>query len=170
MTIEATLERIAIALEALAKTPQSPFAPQPQPQVPAYTMPQAPAAPAPVPMPTAPVIPLPTAQAAPVPVPQYVPPQPATPAPMPGNGHAAPFSTPAEFTNYCMQKYRDLGPVKGRCCRPSSTNSDILASMPSGPISMPSSTPKWRPCNEPCPPRAVCALQVGTLPRQRRRL
>jgi hypothetical protein len=113
MTIEATLERIAIALEALAKTPQSPFAPQPQPQVPAYTMPQAPAAPAPVPMPTAPVIPLPTAQAAPVPVPQYVPPQPATPAPMPGNGHAAPFSTPAEFTNYCMQKYRDLGPVKG---------------------------------------------------------
>lgn len=112
MTIENTFDRIASALERIAKTMEhtEPYAgqdrttfdtegpvtapvPVPAPAVPAPV-------PAPTPVPTVPTVPTAPAPAVPIPVPAA----PAT---------AVAFTDSKGLMAYCMAKYKELGPSKG---------------------------------------------------------
>ena len=106
MTIEQTLESINAGIQQLVSgqqqllaalhTPQANYAPAPsQPAIPPAPVPQAPA-------------PVPAPQPAYAPAPQSpAPSAPAVPA------AAAPFADAKGLMDYAMQKYQQLGPVKG---------------------------------------------------------
>ena len=120
MTIESLLERIASSCERQerlieqllnATSPDQ----HPQVEIPYVAIPNpAPAAPTPAPAP-APTVPAPVpapAPAAPAPAPTVPPPAPTAPIPAPAAAPAA-FADQKAFMDYCMAKYKALGPIKG---------------------------------------------------------
>jgi hypothetical protein len=106
MTIEQTLESINAGIQQLVAGQQQLIASLNTPQVSHASVPTPP------PVPQAPVqaaAPIPPQQPAYAPAPQ----NPAPPAPaLPGNT-AAPFVDAKGLMDYAMQKYQQLGPVKG---------------------------------------------------------
>lgn len=107
MTIESLLERIATSCERqerLIEQLLNVTEPDQQPEVPHVPTPAAPTVPTPVPTP-APAAPTPPPAPAAAPAPTVPPPAPAT-AP-------AVFADQKAFMDYCMAKYKALGPVKG---------------------------------------------------------
>ena len=114
MTIENTLERIAVSLEQIVANLTAPTPVQQQPApipIPQMSAPQ-PQYQAP---PSQPQYQAPVQQAPQAPAPQYVPPVPAPQpqAPQQSQYPAAPFTDSNGAMQYCVEKYRALGPVKG---------------------------------------------------------
>ena len=106
MSIEQTLESINAGIQQLVAGQQQLLAALNTPQATHVQIP------APPPIPQAPVqaaAPIPQQSPAYVPAPQN--PTPSAPA-LPGNA-AAPFSDAKGLMDYAMQKYQQLGPVKG---------------------------------------------------------
>ena len=105
MSIEQTLERIAMSNERMERLLESLISVMENMELP---LPEAKETPAPAPAPT------PAPAPAPTPTPAFVmPPIPEpTPAPAPAVP-VAPFTDSASLVKYCMEKYRVLGPIKG---------------------------------------------------------
>lgn len=110
MTIESLLERIASSCERqerLIEQLLNVTEPDQQPQV------EIPYVAIPNPAPTAPSSTAPTAPTpAPAPAPTVPPPAPTAPIPAPAAAPAA-FADQKAFMDYCMAKYKALGPIKG---------------------------------------------------------